>query len=281
MSIPTPLLAPQLTSSVGLLAMLEEDSPQLKAHALSKLSGVVGTFWAEISESLPEIESLYEDDTFAHRHLAALLAAQVYYHLGELGDALTYALGAGELFNVEDSSEFVDTLIAKAVEAYCATHSAIVGGEGEAQQMDPRLASLVSRMVESSLARRSYQMVMGLALEARRLDLVERVITLCDSAPGDSEHEASTPAMLSYAANLFTSAIFTQESRKDLLVLLVKIYKSQGERDYLGLCRCLAHLGDAKEIAGLFKELVDGGSQEQARHRTLTLTLAPTAHPYP
>lgn len=211
MSIPTPLLAPQLTSSVGLLAMLEEDSPQLKAHALSKLSGVVGTFWAEISESLPEIESLYEDDTFAHRHLAALLAAQVYYHLGELGDALTYALGAGELFNVEESSEFVDTLIAKAVEAYCATHSAIVGGEGEAAQMDPRLASLVSRMVESSLARRSYQMVMGLALEARRLDLVERVITLCDSAPGDSEHEASTPAMLSYAANLFTSPIFTQE----------------------------------------------------------------------
>jgi len=36
---------------------------------------------------------------------------QVFYHLGELNDSLTYALGAGELFDVTDNSEFVQTLV--------------------------------------------------------------------------------------------------------------------------------------------------------------------------
>ena len=33
---------------------------------------------------------------------------------GRTGDALTYALGAGKLFNVDERSEYVETLLAKA-----------------------------------------------------------------------------------------------------------------------------------------------------------------------
>ena len=36
---------------------------------------------------------------------------QVYYHLGSFDDSLTYALGAGTLFNVNDTSEYVETII--------------------------------------------------------------------------------------------------------------------------------------------------------------------------
>ena len=36
---------------------------------------------------------------------------QVYYHLGAFEESLTYALGAGDLFNVNDTSEFVETTI--------------------------------------------------------------------------------------------------------------------------------------------------------------------------
>ena len=36
---------------------------------------------------------------------------QVYYHLGAFEESLTYALGAGNLFNVNDTSEYVETTI--------------------------------------------------------------------------------------------------------------------------------------------------------------------------
>lgn len=37
--------------------------------------------------------------------------AQVFYHLGELDDALTYALGAGALFDTSEQSEYVQTIL--------------------------------------------------------------------------------------------------------------------------------------------------------------------------
>lgn len=56
-------------------------------------------------------ESLYEDENFKHRELAALVSSKVYYHLGSLDNALTYALGAGRLFDVNDKTEYVETII--------------------------------------------------------------------------------------------------------------------------------------------------------------------------
>lgn len=46
-------------------------------------------------------------------HLTPRLARspQVFYHLDDLDDALTYALGAGKLFDVNDSSEYVQTIL--------------------------------------------------------------------------------------------------------------------------------------------------------------------------
>lgn len=35
----------------------------------------------------------------------------MFYHLGDLDDALTYALGAGSLFDVSHKSEFVQTIL--------------------------------------------------------------------------------------------------------------------------------------------------------------------------
>jgi hypothetical protein len=41
-------------------------------------------------------------------------AIQVYFHLGELDDALGYAMGAGAHFNLGEKSLYVHTLVGKA-----------------------------------------------------------------------------------------------------------------------------------------------------------------------
>jgi 26S proteasome regulatory subunit N2 len=56
-------------------------------------------------------ESLYENEAFQYRELAALVCSKVYYHLGSLDNALTYALGAGYLFDVNEKTEYVETII--------------------------------------------------------------------------------------------------------------------------------------------------------------------------
>lgn len=56
-------------------------------------------------------EILHEDKNFNMHELAALVASKVYYHLGSFSDSLQYALGAGNLFDVNARSEYVDTII--------------------------------------------------------------------------------------------------------------------------------------------------------------------------
>jgi len=58
---------------------------------------------------------LYEDEEFDQRQLAALVASKVFFHLGELNDVLSYALGAGALFDVADDSDYAQTLLGELV----------------------------------------------------------------------------------------------------------------------------------------------------------------------
>ena len=48
-----------------------------------------------------------------HVHFNTVPLFQVYYHLGAYDDSLTYALGAGDLFDVNGHSEYVETIIGK------------------------------------------------------------------------------------------------------------------------------------------------------------------------
>lgn len=65
-------------------------------------------------------EALSEATAFPARQLASLVASKVYFHLGSHDEALTFALGAGKLFDVGLASasspgeqEYVETIIGK------------------------------------------------------------------------------------------------------------------------------------------------------------------------
>jgi hypothetical protein len=61
----------------GLLACLTESDPLLQVHALKGLLKVVDQHWAEVSSAISRIEAFAEDDGFAERQLASLLASKV------------------------------------------------------------------------------------------------------------------------------------------------------------------------------------------------------------
>ncbi len=98
----------------------------------------------------------------------------MFYHLGELNDALTYALGAGALFDVNEESEFVMTLLgarrggrpsetgpdsagadaparaaAKAIDQYVELRSKPAS---DAVEPDARLVAIVERMFDRCVA---------------------------------------------------------------------------------------------------------------------------------
>ncbi|XP_048546719.1 26S proteasome non-ATPase regulatory subunit 1 homolog A-like isoform X1 [Triticum urartu] len=247
------MAAATVSSAGGILAMLHEPAEELKLHALASLNSVVHLFYPEISTSIPAIESMYEDDEFDQRQLAALVVSKVFYYLCELNDALSYALGAGPLFDVSEDSDYAQALLAKALDEYASFKTRASKAMEEEENVDPRLETIVERMLERCILDGKYQQAMGMAVECRRLDKLEGAIARCANIHG----------ALSYCINLSHQYVSHREYRSEVLRCLVKIYQTLPHPDYLSICQCLMVLGEPETVADILDTLLSG-SQDDA-----------------
>lgn len=244
-------MAAELTSAAGILALLDEPETELQEYALDKLNAMVDTFWAEIADHIDRIEILYEDEGFKSRGLASLVASKVYYHLGELDDAMTYALGAGADFDVGLHNEYVHTIIARCIDTYSAAQQST---EDADRQDSAALLSVVERMFERCFASKEYKQAAGIAFETRRLDILEKAITTSSDVNG----------MLDYCFNVTMTLITNRAFADQVLKLLARLYGALPEPGYLRMCQCYIYLGDSAATAEMLSTLIKAGEEAVA-----------------
>ncbi|KAL0392584.1 UNVERIFIED_CONTAM: 26S proteasome non-ATPase regulatory subunitA [Sesamum radiatum] len=246
--------ATMVSSAGGLLAMLNESHPALKLHALSNLNAFVDYFWPEISTSVPVIESLYEDEEFDQRQLAALLVSKVFYYLGELNDSLSYALGAGPQFDVSEDSDYVHTLLAKAIDEYASLKTKAAEANDESAVVDPRLEAIVERMLDKCIADGKFQQAIGMAIECRRLDKLEEAVIRSDNVH----------ATINYCIDVSHSFVNRREYRLEVLRLLVKVYQQLPSPDFLSICQRLMFLDEPEGVASILEKLLRSENADDA-----------------
>lgn len=244
-------MAAVASSAAGLLALLDDDSTDVKRYALSNLNKTVHNYWFEVSASIASVEALSEDEDFADRELASLIASKVFYHLGELDSALTYALGAGSLFDVNEQSEYAQTIVARCLDQYFELRVKQVEGKDEVT-IDPRLATVVEGMLDRCCEHGQFEQAVGVALEARRLDKLEEVVSR-STAPS---------ATLSYALRVCQQLVINREFRQQVLRLVVRLYAGVPDPDYVDICQCLMFLDDAPEVAKILHKLLQGSEDD-------------------
>eukprot|EP01135_Chromosphaera_perkinsii_P001840 Nk52_evm19s211 gene=Nk52_evmTU19s211 len=242
-----------LTSAAGVIALLDEPQPELRVYALEKLNCMVDIFWAEISEAIEKIEIFYEDEAFPQRKLASLIASKVYYHLGEFDDSLSFALGAGELFEVDsaDSSEFVNTIIAKCIDKYISLRLENLQA-AKPKPIDSRLEAIVNGMFEKCFKEKEYRQAIGISLETRRLDIFERAVK---ESPDMSD-------LLSYCMKICMTLVQSRAFRNNVLRILVKLYSSLKTPDHIRMSQCLIFLDESERLAEVLKGLISAGESE-------------------
>ncbi|KAI8839741.1 armadillo-type protein [Chytriomyces cf. hyalinus JEL632] len=232
----------QLTSAAGVISLLDETDEQLKVFALKQLNNIVDSFWAEIADAVTKLEIWYEDETFKHRELAALVASKVYYHLGEYDESLNFALGAGKLFEPSlKSSEYVETIVSKCIDQYITLRKS----PETAETIDPRLEEVVQRMFQVCHQDGEFKQALGIALECQRLDMIEATVL-----------KGNQSELLTYLMDASLSIVSSLEFRNKVLNLLVKLYGNLAEPDYIACAICYFHLNDAIHAAALLQNLL-------------------------
>ncbi|KAG0645692.1 26S proteasome regulatory subunit rpn2 [Hyphodiscus hymeniophilus] len=325
---------PGLTSASGVLGFLSDTEPELKVFALQTLNDDIDTLWTEVAGSVGQIEALYEDETFPERQLASLVLAKVYYHLQEYNESMTFALGAGDLFKLDNEGEFEETIISKCVDTYIAISASrhavptevsrdealptlatsFANGTDEAnaaaaltspttpfsqstlpsrsllsrastidntleqpvqqgkvgsivipdRATQEALQQVIERLFESCLREGRYRQVVGIAVEARNLEVLRRVIKRAsdDSKTSNGKQPsggASGPAeeLMEYVLDICMGVVQERSLRTDILKLILDLLNDIPTPDYFSIAKCVVYLNQDEEASTMLHTLVE------------------------
>uniref|UniRef100_A0A7E4UMT8 26S proteasome non-ATPase regulatory subunit 1 n=1 Tax=Panagrellus redivivus TaxID=6233 RepID=A0A7E4UMT8_PANRE len=205
--------------------------------------------WFEVADYLSTIERLSEDKSFCERQRAALLASKVAYSLGDYPGALQLVLGADELFSLHarpahaeygpQDELYVNKIIEQAVDTYKQANR-------DGATIDARLQKLVDRIFDLNMEAKEYRYVVGLALDTRRLDQIERAVKASDE-PANLLSETVSKVLGSQLDRAFRSRV---------LDVLLRLFSELAEPDFVSMCQCLIKLEKPGDVADILNRLV-------------------------
>lgn len=239
-------------TAAPLLALLKEDDNTIKSYALNSINGVVDELWSEISNGITEIEALYDDGAFPDRLMAALIASKVYYNLGEYESAVKFALSAEDTFDIDEKSQYVETIVSHSIEMYIEKSAEIYeANDSSVDKIDPKLKTIFERMIQKCVDATEYKLGLGISLEAFRLDLVKEILV----SRIDSDSESNALKLVNYVLTATTTIINNSKFRETILKSLFDILTSMKLPDYFTISKVVVNLNDAKLAVELFDKL--------------------------
>ncbi|KAK6434291.1 proteasome regulatory particle base subunit [Oleoguttula sp. CCFEE 5521] len=317
-----------LTSAAGLVGFLSEPDEALQAFALERLNDDIDSVWTEVSGSIGQIEALYEDEGFSHRNLAALVLSKVYYQLQEYNESMVFALGAGDLFDIEEAGEYEETIIAKCIDTYialCAMHNpptpasktrsntsdfadasaaAVVNpttpfsqstlpsksllsrddanpwdsaapGGGNAgvvgahphpltlsNPVKKNLQGVVKRIFASCYEESEYKQVVGIAIEARNIEVLREAILKAsaeEKGKGKKGSTGQTDELLEYVLDICMNVVQERGMRNEILRLILELLNDIPSPDYFAIARCVVYLDQHGAASQMIKQLIQKG----------------------
>ena len=140
----------------------------------------------------------------------------------------------------------IDYRLAKCIDKYIHLRTSTA----DSNAIDPRLQDIVERMFQRCADDYEYEQAIGIALESRRLDVVKSIVQKGDSSK-----------LLTYVLDVCITLVQNLEFRNEVLRLLVELYKTLKDPDYISISQCLVHLNDPISCANLLKSLIDQNNE--------------------
>ncbi|XRM47542.1 proteasome regulatory particle base subunit [Aspergillus tubingensis] len=320
-----------LASAAGLVGFLSEPDPELRVFALKTLDSQIDLLWTEVVDAVPQIEALYEDESFPERELAALVAAKVYYHLQEYNESMVFALGAGKLFQLDSGGEFEETIIAKCVDTFVSLSAAqrpVAGdqqanlntsfptsGEGatstsasltspitpfsqsalpsksllsrqEVPGVDAaypggedagvkhaeetplvlkrgvqgHLQTVIDRLFEQCFVQKRYRQVIGIAIEAKNLDVLRKTILRASEDEKKQNGESRrSEELMEYVLDICMGIVQERGFRNEILKLILELLNEIPAPDYFSIAKCVVYLNEHSMASVILRQLVEKG----------------------
>ncbi|THC99763.1 hypothetical protein EYZ11_000813 [Aspergillus tanneri] len=319
-----------LASAAGLVGFLSEPDPELRVFALKTLDSQIDLLWTEVVDAVPQIEALYEDESFPERELAALVAAKVYYHLQEYNESMVFALGAGKLFQLDQGGEFEEMIIAKCVDTFISLSAAKkpaagdqpvnlntafpTSGEGATSTsasltspitpfsqlalpsksllsrqevpgvdaaypggddvsvkqvetplvmrrgVQSQLQTVIELLFEQCFQQRRYRQVIGIAIEAKNLDVLRKaILRASEDEKKENGESRRSEELMEYVLDICMGIVQERAFRNEILKLILDLLNEIPSPDYFSIAKCVVYLNEHSMASVILRQLVEKG----------------------
>ncbi|KAK4246568.1 armadillo-type protein [Corynascus novoguineensis] len=129
------------------------------------------------------------------------------------------------------------------------------------------LENVIERLFENCLAEGKYRQVVGIAVEAKNLDVLRRVIKRAsedgkrdktkaqEGAPGPAEE------LMDYALSICMDIVQERGLRTEILRLILDLLNDIPNPDYFAIAKCVVYLDSDEEASSLLLQLINKGDK--------------------
>jgi len=137
------------------------------------------------------------------------------------------------------------------------------GRSGSIAQMPDRatrqsLEHIVEQLFEACLKKNKYRQVVGIAVEAKKLDVLQRVLK---RAKADVK-EGPTEELMEYALGICLDIVQERSLRTEMLRLILGLLNEITKPDYFAIAKCVVYLDADEEASVMLRQLVEKGDAE-------------------
>jgi len=140
------------------------------------------------------------------------------------------------------------------------------------RQRHEALQGVIDRLFDSCLEEGRYRQVVGIAVEAKKLDVLRRVIKRASDdekrSKGKSQDTGQGPAeeLMEYALGICMDVVQERSLRTEILRLILDLLNDIPNPDYFAIARCVVYLNSDEEASTMLKTLVENGDRDSVAY---------------
>ncbi|KAK4642596.1 proteasome regulatory particle base subunit [Podospora bellae-mahoneyi] len=123
------------------------------------------------------------------------------------------------------------------------------------------LQNVIERLFESCLKQGKYRQVVGIAVEAKNLEVLRRVIKRASEEGKQSKDSTQSPAeeLMDYLLKISMDIVQERGLRTEILRLILDLLSEIPNPDYFAIAKCVVHLDSDEEADKMIRQLVTKG----------------------
>lgn len=127
--------------------------------------------------------------------------------------------------------------------------------------LQKQLNRVIEQLFEKCFQEKRYRQVVGIAVEARNLDILRRVIKRAseDEKKEDGEATKQGEELMDYVLNICMSVVQERSLRNEILKLILELLHEIPSPDYFAIAKCVVYLDQHSLASNILRQLVEKG----------------------